>query len=572
MAKTNSRLSTEGPTKPFSIKTVKVKNFKQFKDMTVKFSEGMNILVGDNGTGKTTILEAIELALSGRYRGEPISRCLSEYLFYREAVDDYLRGLEDGTKVELPQITVEIYLDGGDDRVAQKLRGSNNSSHDRGAYGVRLEIAFDEAFADEYHELSQNGNVTSLPIEYYTVRLFSFADELMTTRLLPIKTALINPSSDLLGHRSEFRATKALYDSLDERNRVALAQSYRTALRSYKTDDAVDTVNKELAGKAPLGSDGNITLDVNMGTRDSWKSEVIVNVEDIPYSHIGSGMQCRLMSEVALLGTAEKGISILLIEEPENHLSHANLNAFLKRLDTATEDRQIIVSTHSSFVANKLGLDNIILLGRGNHGVRMDSLGKDDGNYFSCLPGYDTLRFVLCNTAVLVEGPSDELIFQRAFMDRHEGKLPIECGVDVISVGTSFRRFLPIAKELKLNVAVITDNDDNPEALDERYKDYVSDSRIMVCYDDVAVSKPENVPSTENKIRWNTLEATLLRANSLVHLNSILGKDCSQNYELLKWMESHKTDSALLIFNSERKIDYPEYIMKALTFVEGKLD
>jgi putative ATP-dependent endonuclease of OLD family len=73
--------------------------------------------------------------------------------------------------------------------------------------------------------------------------------------------------------------------------------------------------------------------------------------------------------------------------------------------------------------------------------------------------GYDTLRVVLAKRVILVEGPSDELIVQRAYRDAH-GCLPIEDGVDVINVrGLSFARFLDIAKPLGKRVGVLTDND-----------------------------------------------------------------------------------------------------------------
>jgi len=37
--------------------------------------------------------------------------------------------------------------------------------------------------------------------------------------------------------------------------------------------------------------------------------------------------------------------------------------------------------------------------------------------------------------------------------------LPIEDGIDVISVGTSFLRFLELAEKVEKKIAVITDND-----------------------------------------------------------------------------------------------------------------
>lgn len=50
------------------------------------FNELVTILAGDNGVGKSTIVEAINLALSGRYRDAPIGRSVSEYLFNKDDV------------------------------------------------------------------------------------------------------------------------------------------------------------------------------------------------------------------------------------------------------------------------------------------------------------------------------------------------------------------------------------------------------------------------------------------------------------------------------------------------------
>ena len=85
--------------------------------------------------------------------------------------------------------------------------------------------------------------------------------------------------------------------------------------------------------------------------------------------------------------------------------------------------------------------------------------------FFKKIAGYDTLRLLLCEKAILVEGASDELVIQKAYMETHEGRLPIQDNIDVISVGTSFLRFLELASVLGIKVAVVTDNDGDIEAL-----------------------------------------------------------------------------------------------------------
>lgn len=39
-------------------------NFRAFSELEIEFSSGFNILVGDNMTGKTSILEALSIAMA----------------------------------------------------------------------------------------------------------------------------------------------------------------------------------------------------------------------------------------------------------------------------------------------------------------------------------------------------------------------------------------------------------------------------------------------------------------------------------------------------------------------------
>ena len=45
------------------LKNITAKNFKGFEDITVDFTQGINLLMGNNGSGKTSLLEAISIAL-----------------------------------------------------------------------------------------------------------------------------------------------------------------------------------------------------------------------------------------------------------------------------------------------------------------------------------------------------------------------------------------------------------------------------------------------------------------------------------------------------------------------------
>lgn len=281
-------------------------------------------------------------------------------------------------------------------------------------------------------------------------------------------------------------------------------------------------------------------------------------IDGVPFHHIGKGEQCIIKTRLALSSKKLREATVLLIEEPENHLSHSKLNQLLSDISTDNSGKQVIITTHSSFVANKLGLDHLILL-REAHVTRVKDLRASD--FFHKLPGYDTLRLVLAKKSILVEGDCDELIVQRAYMDANSGRLPIDDEIDVISVGTAFLRFLELAKALKIPVVVATDNDGNVDKLKKKYADYEGIDHIKIRYDPVIDTGTLIVGG--KPFNYNTLEPKLLKANSVDAFNLLFGTDHKVD-ELHKYMLRKKTDCALAIFSAPTKITYPQYILDAI--------
>lgn len=75
------------------IEKVKIKNFKCYRDFEIRLNKGINIVAGDNDAGKSTILEAINLALTGIIHGKNIWYELFQYMFNKICVKGYLLSL-----------------------------------------------------------------------------------------------------------------------------------------------------------------------------------------------------------------------------------------------------------------------------------------------------------------------------------------------------------------------------------------------------------------------------------------------------------------------------------------------
>lgn len=542
------------------IKEINIENFKCFKGrFNLKLNKGLNILVGDNEAGKSTILEAIHLALSGLFTGRYLKNELTQYLFNNEVVAQYVEKLGKDESVSLPHILIELFITGDD---LAKFEGDGNSDGKKEC-GISLKIAFDDKYQAEYEELIKGGNIKTIPIEYYDVFWTSCARENITARSIPIKSALIDSSSNRYQNGSDIYISRIVKDFLEPEDIASISQAHRKMRDIFMDDEAVQNINSKIKTATNI-STKDVKLSVDLSSKNAWESSLMTYLDDVPFHYIGKGEQCIVKTKLALSHKRSQEANILLLEEPENHLSHTKLNQLIHEIKEGDKDKQIIISTHSSFVANKLGLESLILLNN-NETVKLDDLQPETRSFFEKLSGYDTLRLILCQKAILVEGDSDELIFQKAFRVNNSNKLPIESGVDVISVGTSFLRFLEIAKKIKKPVALATDNDGDTEAVEKKYADYLGENAvdfIKIYFDetvDIGTLKVEG-----KKFNYNTLEPKLLKVNSLESLNKIFGTSYVDIDELHKYMRANKTDCALKIFDTTETVNFPQYILDAI--------
>ena len=533
------------------ITRIYVEGFKRFTKFELELNPTFNVIVGDNETGKSTLLEAIGLALTGQYGGRLIQYAIDPFLFNAASVAEFFLRQQSGENWPPPHILIEAYLGSTkDDPSFGKLKGTNNTKSEDCA-GLEIKIEVDEDHVEALKEYAADGsNPMVLPVEFYKATWKSFKDERITIRKLPFRTAAIDTSLGPMYRGPNKYLSQVANDVLNESQRRALSLEYKKLQHRFSQEPGVKAINDHLEEQGNPATAKKLSIQMDMSSRSSWDSAITAHLDDIPFAFAGKGEQCRIQLRLAIAGAEQS--KVLLIEEPENHLSHSNLSVLLKDIQEDCTDQQVVLTTHSGFVLNKLGIDNLRLISPNGNAAVLNGLDPETKDYFMKLPGYDTLRLILSQKSILVEGPSDELIVQRAYRDKH-GRLPLEDGVDVISVGAlAFKRFLEIAKLMDLDARVVTDNDGSVAELQEKYADFLNGEcpTIGIFYDE-----DEAFP---------TLEPQLLKANSLGTLNSILEKSYGDEQSLLKHMKRNKTDCALKMFETAETWITPEYISNAI--------
>ncbi|RXT05271.1 ATP-dependent endonuclease [Ammoniphilus sp. CFH 90114] len=534
-----------------------VHNYKMFKDVLIKLNGGCNIFVGDNDSGKSTLLEIIQILLSGRLNNLSFERQLKASYFnyvtrsiFREIIADPSKTIE-----EMPSIIIEAYFE--NDGNTTEYKGTNNELGED-CPGIRMTVEFNPDFSRAFQSMLKNGEVYDIPVEFYKIGWRDFGDNPIVFRTFPVKVTLIDTTQKDYDSAVNKFINSRITNNLSGDEKVHLARAYRKMKHEFNNNPNVLALNERLATEERL-DEKIIKFGMREESLEAWMNEVSIDVENIPFEDMGFGTQNLIKMELVFKQNTENS-NVVLFEEPENNLAFGNMSRLISKINQ-DENKQVFISTHSSYVANKLGLKNIILLYKGNIS-HLSDINPDTMNFFKKLPGYGTVRFLLADKVILVEGPTDELIVQRAYKDVY-GKLPIENGVDVITVDSlAFKRYCELAVLVRKPLRIITDNDgDVQRNIIDKYKEYIETHGDLI-----------EIYYEENEYYY-TIEPSILAVNSvelevfnkfrriISKRSSMINKSVA---EVEAFMINNKAEWGLRVFDSDECIEYPNYIKNAI--------
>ncbi|MDM7857428.1 ATP-dependent nuclease [Thiopseudomonas acetoxidans] len=513
------------------IKKIKLKNFKKFKKFEFELHKGLNTLIGDNESGKSSVLQAIELVASGsRYKVENLGL---DALLNKDAVNDFLQ-LQIKTFEQLPELHAELFLA----KDVQELNGKYNTENIE-TTGLHLSCIPDENLIQEINEALKN-NSNSFPYEFYSINFFAFSGEGYTGYRKALKTLLIDNTQINSEHANNEYIKRVFESTAEPITRAELNNQYREAKGNFKNQHLV-ALNATM---------DDYIFDVRSGAKYSLESDLTLTKDDVPLEQRGKGQQCFVKTDFALSRNKDKAaIEVLLIEEPENHLSFTNMHKLISRIEE-TEKGQKIIATHSSLISTRLDLRQSFLLApeSQNKPLTLECLDKDTAKFFMKAPNHNFLEFALSQKVILIEGDAEYMLLE-AFYKNVSGGTHEDDGVTIISVGgTSFKRYMEVAKILGIKTAVITDNDKNyQENCVVRYGTHTNDSI--------------KVFSDEDNTRY-TLEACVYQDNTSAC------SDLFQSKDQLQSMLNNKSEAAFrLVENHAANLIAPSYIEEAIRWI-----
>ena len=537
-----------------TINKLVIKNYKLIRDIVIPLNPNINIFVGENDAGKSTILEALSILTSGKLNGYAFERQLKANLFNSTTRREYITAINAGQTPAPPRIIFEAYFDGDAD-----YKGSNNTLSED-TVGINITVKIADNNTPIYQKMLEAGDVEDIPVELYTVDYHYFSGAPVSFRYGPFKSVFIDTTRKEYSGIVDHFVSDSITENLSAEQLRDLAIAYSRSRREFHDDDTVKNLNE--AVKSVIHG-RSVSLGLREDEVEAWKKQLSIVVDEIPFEHLGFGTQNTLKIELALRN-AEEQVNVVLMEEPENNLSFTNMTKLVDHVSAST-DKQVFISTHSSYIANKLNLENVILVNGGNV-TSYITLPADTKKYFIKLPGYDTLRFALASKAILVEGSTDDLIIQRAYKDKN-GKLPHEDGIDIIVVDSlAFKHYCDIALLMSKRIAVVTDNDGDVEKnIRLKYDGYLGKDELTFYY--------------EEDTDLDTIEPSVLAVNCedgqpVEEFKRMISSETryslkNRDYDgILDFMSHNKTEWAFRVFEAEKCIHYPLYIQKVVAHYE----
>ncbi|MEW9924540.1 AAA family ATPase [Clostridium butyricum] len=441
------------------LRKLKLKNFRGYRDLTVDFDENMNVIIGKNDVGKSSIMEALEIFFNGSNNPQVkididdlninsedkfieiscvFAKCSEEIILdstRRTTLKNEFLLNKDGlleikkawncSKEKITASDLKIYITANYPQISDKpLINMKISELKKQLTNIKDEI-------ENYDLINKtvSSEIRKNIYRYYINKSCKFenididiskedAKELWSNinEFLPIfflfKSDRSNVDSDSEVQNPLKIATKNVLNEISsELDEIKAKVEEAVKLIGKHTIEKLKDMDEEIAS--------TLTTQLNTKAWDSIFSFELIDERGIPLNKRGSGIRRLILLSYfraeaeRLISESSKSNVIYAIEEPETS-QHPDYQKMI--IETFTElannaNHQIILTTHTPEIAKMVNSDQLIFIikdSKGNSELELDEESKVKGiiKTLGILPDIQS-KLILC-----VEGETDILFFE----------------------------------------------------------------------------------------------------------------------------------------------------------------
>ena len=511
---------------------IRLKNFRCFdeNEHSIRFHSGLNVLVGENDSGKSAVVDAIRIVLGttdqGWYRidatdfyNEDKSREITIICRFENLSDEecaaFLECLTYEKQVDEMKPCLYLYwnckylLNFIPARVSVTVSTGLNGDGPSPSAEARelIRVTYLRALRDAYTDMQAGRNSRLSQIVQRVPELSKGESEYvegMDLSKLSIVGIADLSNKLLMGHSALNKTNQDIISILHDRMLL-----HGDELKSQL----------QVAGADVLESKKLISLLEKLDL-------AAISNGNQSQGHVGLGTSniLSMACELLLNDINEKSerSTFLLIEEPEAHLHAQRQLRLIQSLqdEASSGSNQIIITTHSPLLASVVDLNNITIMNKSTPfslAKEQTLLEDDDYSYLSRYLDATKANLFFARGVLIVEGPAEELLLPTIakIIKRDFSKY----GVSVVNVrGTGLRRFARVFQRkddtttIPIPVACVTD------------RDILPDCAPAICFDPTYTS----IEKYPQKRKWKT-ESEFTADEKEAYIKEIREKADGQN-------------------------------------------
>jgi putative ATP-dependent endonuclease of OLD family len=494
------------------ITELRIRNYRNFHKATFRFRPGVNTMIGENGSGKTNVFQALRLLLdeglernavylreadfcraSGEWRGQWViiaatfaNLDTSEGCQLLRHAAGHMNGTNTGTCMYLFRPKKEVrrkLFELNRDRVGAKAYRASLTVND---YEAVLTGRASGDFLDEATYLSWTGDYKTAffpdpdkdDTHQVGVRIPPIYQEIACTFVRALRDVI----SDLRGFRGN--PLLALLRGMENDIHVAKASTITDQVKKLNDDisalDEIKTLARDIeeALKSAVGHTYGPDVDITSSLPDTMERLLqrlgVLVGDGAPSGYKGElheqslGAANLIYLSLKLLEyerkrSTDRVAHFFLIEEPEAHI-HTHIQKTLFA-NLPCENTQVIVSTHSTHISSAAKIESVnVLAKKDDHAVVYQPAEGLSAPEQKRIERYlDAVRSTLlfAKGVLLVEGDA-ELIMIPAMLKAVFGTTSDELGFSVVSMSAAFFEHISMLfaeSRIRRSCAILTDGD-----------------------------------------------------------------------------------------------------------------
>ncbi len=560
------------------LKTFRIKNFRGIRETILNFSPGINILIGENNAGKTSVLDALRICLGFKEHNALRVRKKDFNIFY--PYEDIEFDLIFSIKNDYERACfIELY----------------NASTDT------LDIHFRFNLNNKSPIEKINSNIWGGENEGQNIpnEIFQLFINVYLSALRDAKKYLTPGRFNILG---KFLSDIDEKKFSEEYNKEEMIDELNNKIDNSSFLDFVKEVNSEYINghlKNLTFDDNNLNIEITSLSKDfeEYAKNLKINIPSI--NNLTSMLELDqnglgynnliymsiLLSRLSILKEQEDSLFLsLIIEEPEAHLQPQLQNLFFSYLDSLNEKLnykesfQIFISSHSPTLTAKANLNSINILQKFDDNCVNAKLCdiikvKENRDYLHKFLDVTKSQLLFSKRIIFVEGISEALLIP--VFAKNIGYDLDKKGIEIVNIqGLSFKHFIPLFENNNLffKGVIITDNDkksfegESSETF-EKIKSYEIENTLEI-FNAEKTFEYELLICNEN-------DSVIFETFRKIHPRIFKDVSSSDKDELFKIFDEksiRKADIALelsQILNNDSDYNIPNYIHEALDFICG---